>query len=75
MGEEPTGDVATEGDEFVAFGGLCTEGEGEPEDEGAAPFNSLFEETVEVFLAGDLKGAVAFADTDAVGESVEVVLG
>jgi len=73
--EQAAGDVGPEGDEFVAFGKLAFEGKGEPKDEGATPFDAFFPQAVDVFLLGDLPGAVALADSYAVGEPTKVVVG
>ena len=72
--EEPACDVASEGHQLVAFGKLQPQGIGAPQHECPSPFDGLFGEAVEVFLAGDLQCAVAFAHADAVGQPVEIVL-
>ena len=41
--EQATSDVTAEGDKFVAFGGVATEGEAAPEGQCAAPFDGFFE--------------------------------
>lgn len=73
--QQSFGDVFAEEDQLVAFGKLATESEGKPEDNSAAPFDAFFPEALKVFFLRDLLGTIALADTDAMGESLEVVVG